>query len=211
MPPLETLVVGVVAGRDVGEETGVASAPRVDGLFQVADLEERAGSRFVLHDLVDQVRDDAPLQQVRVLEFIEEPMVVTGVKPVVDAEALVRPGDLGEDRRLAPFLSALSGEEELRVLEGEPPAPPHLLGVDRLVMLQKIPNAPGALQFHGEFAADDPLEDRPERIADGTVEELHRPVELHPGRSGDDVAPDRQDPLGHILDRVHERHAGTVS
>ena len=74
----------VVAGLDFPEETCVAAAPSVDGLLSVADIEKGAGARGILNNFVGERIEDAPLGAAGVLEFIEQPVVVASIEPVIE-------------------------------------------------------------------------------------------------------------------------------
>ena len=77
----------VVLGEDAAEDARVAAAPLVDGLLGVADVEQRAVAVGILDDFVEEVFDDRPLDEGRVLEFIEEPMEEAGVEAAIDQGA----------------------------------------------------------------------------------------------------------------------------
>ncbi len=61
----------VVVLVDFVEEVGVASAPAVNGLFGVANVEEAARAGVVHQDFFDKGAEDAPLRSAGVLKFIE--------------------------------------------------------------------------------------------------------------------------------------------
>ena len=63
-------VFALVAFCDVSEQLGVASAPSVDRLFDIAHLEEGTLAGEVLHRFIDEVLDDGPLHVGGVLEFV---------------------------------------------------------------------------------------------------------------------------------------------
>src|SRR3954462_13395263 len=103
--------------EDFAEEPGVAFAPGEDRLLHVADVEKTPTPRGVLDHLVDQVFQDGPLAEARILEFIEQPMIDLGIETEIDEEpALVR--GLARERPDAPVRTRL--EQPLHVPEGEP-------------------------------------------------------------------------------------------
>ena len=64
------IVFALVAFGDVAEKLGVAAAPGVDRLFDVAHLEERTFAGEVLHRFIDEVLDDRPLHVGGVLKLV---------------------------------------------------------------------------------------------------------------------------------------------
>ena len=78
---------GAVLRRDDDpEQPRVALAPREDRLLHVADVEEAPLPRGILHRLVDQVAQHAPLAEARVLEFVEQPVVELRVEAKIDGQ-----------------------------------------------------------------------------------------------------------------------------
>ena len=74
----------IVAGLHILKESSVTTAPCVDSLLDVSDLEEGALVRGVLNGFVDQVLDDGPLRVVGILKLIEQPVVIACVETVID-------------------------------------------------------------------------------------------------------------------------------
>jgi hypothetical protein len=145
----------VVTGENVVKQPRVTAAPGVDGLLHIPHLKERALVTGVLHGLVDEVLNDGPLDVVRVLKLVEQPVVVARVEAVVDAQARLLTRHLREHRPRHAGGELMSGEDQLHVLKRQPSAPPHLARPRLLIEVQHGPHALRALQPCAQLAADD--------------------------------------------------------
>ena len=124
----------VVLGEDAPEQARVAAAPLVDGLLDVADVEQRAVAVGILDDLVEEVFDDGPLDEGGVLEFVEQPVQIAGVETAFQQGAPAggdRPGggreqlgnvvegELAGAGDVRAVLAAVGGEEAMEPLRAD--------------------------------------------------------------------------------------------
>ena len=160
-----------IAFEDVVEEARVAAAPGVDRLLHVPDLEERALLRNVLHRFVNQWFDDGPLQVAGVLELVEEPVVVASIEAVIDAQAIECVGLLAQDGG-GLRVQVASGEDDLKIAEGEPPAASHERGVAAFVLVEHMPDTLRAFQVNLDLGGDEAGGDAKDDLAGFLVEGL---------------------------------------
>ena len=121
--------------ENIVEEPRVPAPPCVDRLFNIADLKKGTRSRGVLNHLVDEIRDHFPLDEVRVLKFVEEPVVVAGIEAVINSKTVGIIRHLSQDRSATVFGSIatnrfVAGEQQLHILKGELPDSADAIRVD---------------------------------------------------------------------------------
>ena len=71
---------GIVKIGDLLEKPRITTAPAVDGLLGVADVEERASASITLDHLVDEIAQRVPLQSAGVLKFIKQPVIIRAIQ-----------------------------------------------------------------------------------------------------------------------------------
>ena len=74
--------IAIVAARDFIEERHIPTAPTVDRLLAVADDEHTAV--LTRRRFIEQGHDARPLGAARVLELVEQPVIVSRIEPEID-------------------------------------------------------------------------------------------------------------------------------
>ena len=129
----------VVLGQNAPEKPRIAAAPLVDGLLDVAHVEQRAVAVGILENFVHQVFDDGPLEQRGVLEFVEQPVAEAGVEPEIHQ----RP----QARRRRPG----GGIQQMGdVVERQLPGADNVVAAVAAVGRQQLVEAPGASDLFAE-------------------------------------------------------------
>ena len=70
--------------ENLPKQQGVSPSPRENRLLDVAHVKQTPPSLRVLHGLVDQISQHAPLLRARILKLIQQPMIISGVEPPID-------------------------------------------------------------------------------------------------------------------------------
>ena len=157
----------VVVLEDLPEQSWIAFAPRENRLFYIPYIKETPPICGILHGLVDQVSQHAPLSIARVLEFIEQPVVETGVEPEIDEQ----PGGRASPARVRVTRQQrrprLRQQQPLHVGKGQPAGPADEFVVEGLVSVQDGVDAAGHLQPARQLRADDRAHQRHQRRAGG--------------------------------------------
>jgi hypothetical protein len=143
---------------NVIKKPGVAAPPGVDGLLDVPYLEERAVLRDVLYHLVDEGLYDGPLQVTGILKLVEEPVVETTVKTVVNPEAFKVVGFLAEDG-CGLGMEVAAGQDDLQIAEGELATAADEGGVISFVLVEHVPDTLCTFEVDGNLVGNEASEE----------------------------------------------------
>ena len=137
----------------LSEEAGIPAAPAVNRLLHIADVEQAALATGILQDFIYEVGERFPLQIAGILKLIEQPVVESAVKTVIDVKPGVLPCYSTQHRSAAVLIGW--GQQVLHIVEGELAAMTHHAVVEMLVLIQYAKETSCLLQRGEEFCVHD--------------------------------------------------------
>ena len=118
--------------KNLAEQPWIATAPSVDSLLHVSDIEQAPPTFRVLHSLIDQIAQDTPLRIARVLEFVEQPVIVFRIESPIDEQPSVfHPATHRQLRR-----TRIGHQQPLHIRKREFACTPHEVVINRFVTAQ---------------------------------------------------------------------------